>query len=116
MERYRKNGSDDVTSATLRRMDAAMHRFHTLFLKIIAPHMKSKGKTIKLHKNVHAAPVCRRLGHPREYGAQFYEQAHAFSKQAYRHSSRRRTADTYLAEMVSQCFTSKKHPTNQPTN
>jgi hypothetical protein len=61
--------------------------------------MRSEGRTIMIHKSVHAANVAERMGHPREYHAQFYEQDHASTKKGYRQSSKKKAS--FTSEMVS---------------
>jgi hypothetical protein len=101
MERQRKRRLDDITSSTLKAMDRAMLAFMELFQRVIAPYMPSRGQTIKLHKSVHLADVCMRLGHPREFSAQFFEMEHAVVKRAYRMTSKKTTDDAFVEEMVS---------------
>jgi hypothetical protein len=49
----------------------------------------------------HFCDVVRLLGRPEEYSSQFFEASHSQLKEAYRGTSKKKSGNSYLQEMVS---------------
>ncbi len=96
----RKNAPQDITGVVINEMDVAISAFHEAFESTIAKAMKSKGLTIKYHRLSHVTDVVRRLGHPKEYDAQFYESANRYEKSLYKRTPGRQVNEQHLEGMV----------------
>jgi hypothetical protein len=100
MTLMRKNATADITESVLDEMKEAVSAFHGVFEATIAKAMKSKGHTIKYHRLSHVTDVIRRMGHLKEYDAQFYESANRYEKTLYKRTPGRQVNEQHLEGMV----------------
>lgn len=97
---HRKNVKEDITDVSLSEMEGAITEFHDVHKRTIAKVMKSEGNTIKYHRLSHVIGVIRRLGHLKEYDAQFYESANRLEKTFYKRTPGRHANEQHLDGMV----------------
>jgi hypothetical protein len=100
MARHRKNASADITEEVLQDIDSKIKDYHEVFKATIAKSLPSKGHTIKYHRLSHVTDVIRRLGHLKEYDAQFYEAANRHEKALYKRTPGRQVKEQHLEGMV----------------
>jgi hypothetical protein len=100
MLRHRKNVKKDITLHDLQQMDESLVKFDKLFHRLIAPVMPSRSLTMKYHKLSHVTSSIIRLGHTREFDAQFYEASNKQQKASYNTTSKKTSGGKYLQEMA----------------
>lgn len=100
METHRKNRPSNMNVGSLDAIQKALAKFNASFKRHLAPVMPSKGNTLKYHKLSHVTQSIRRLGHPREYSAQFYEASNKQQKTSYNGTNKKKTKGKFLKDMV----------------
>jgi hypothetical protein len=100
MARHRKSCSTDISDEDLIDIDEKTLHFHAAFVNLIAPLMKSVGKTIKYHRLSHVPDAIRRLGNPSHYDAQFFEAKNSEEKVMYKRTTGRTAKEQHLEGMV----------------
>lgn len=82
--RHNKHMKPHVTEADLQLMDAKTAVFDTLFKQVVAPHMPSRAKTNKYHKQRHFTELHRNLGPTKDHNSNFFEMMMRKTKDHYR--------------------------------
>eukprot|EP00798_Chlamydomonas_sp_ICE-L_P007140 gene7140-biopygen16957 len=98
--RHRKGYNPHITEDVLASIDHSIEAFMSLFMSTLGPHMKSGGRTVKMHKLLHVSTLIRRLGRTENFNSNFFESDHKNVKRDYKKTSKRTT--TFLREMVNK--------------